>query len=96
MFVFGHDNTTRNRGTLVLLLGLTIAALYFCFLLIAPFFKPVIFSVVLAVLFYPVHAHIRRWIRNRNIAAVLSTTVVILLITSLSLFFWTSSCVRAP
>jgi predicted PurR-regulated permease PerM len=77
---------TRNRATLVFLLGLTIAALYFCYLLIAPFFKPVIFSVVLAVLFYPIHAHIGRWIRNRNIAAVLSTSLVILLITSLSLF----------
>ncbi len=68
------------------MLGLTIAALYLYYLLIAPFFKPVIFSIVLAILFYPVHAHIGRWIRNRNIAAALSTTVVILLITSLSLF----------
>jgi predicted PurR-regulated permease PerM len=86
VFVFGHNNAARNRATLFFLLGLTIAALYFCYLLIAPFLKPVIFSAVLAVLFYPVHARIRRWIRNQNIAAVLSTTVVILLITSLSFF----------
>lgn len=82
----GTQNTTRNRATLVFLLGLTIAALYFCYLLVAPFLKPVIFSIVLAVLCYPVHVHIRRWIRNRNIAAVFSTTVVILLIASLSFF----------
>jgi predicted PurR-regulated permease PerM len=85
-FVFGHNNMTRNRAAVVFLLGLTIVALYFCYLLIAPFLKPVIFSVVLSVLFYPLHARIGHWIRNRNIAAVLSTSAVILLITSLSLF----------
>jgi predicted PurR-regulated permease PerM len=58
--VFEHNNTMRNRATLVFLPGLTMAALYFCYLLIAPFFKPVIFSVVLAVLCYPVNAHIGR------------------------------------
>lgn len=77
---------TRNRAALAFLLGLTIVALYLCYLLIAPFYKPVIFSIVLAVLFYPIHAQIGRWIRHRNIAAVLSTSLVILLITSLSLF----------
>jgi predicted PurR-regulated permease PerM len=77
---------TKNRAALAFLLGLTIVALYLCYLLIAPFYKPVIFSIVLAVLFYPIHAFIGRWIRNRNIAAVLSTSLVILLITSLSIF----------
>src|ERR1019366_6439537 len=81
-----HNNMTNNRAALAFLLGLTIVALYFCYLLIAPFYKPVIFSIVLAVLFYPIHAFIGRWIRNRNIEAVLSTSLVILLITSLSIF----------
>ncbi len=84
--MFGHNNMTRNRAALVFLLGLTIVALYLCYLLIAPFYKPVIFSIVLAVVLYPIHAYIGRWIQNRNIAAALSTTLVILLITSLSLF----------
>jgi predicted PurR-regulated permease PerM len=48
--------------------------------------KPVIFSVVLSVLIYPLNARIGHWIRNRNIAAVLSTSAVILLISSISLF----------
>lgn len=84
--MFEHNTTPRNRAALAFLLVLSIAALYFCYLLIAPFLKPIIFSVALAVLFYPLHARIGRWIRNPNIAAVLSTTLVILLITSLSLF----------
>lgn len=86
MFVFGQNNMTRNRAALVFLIGLTIVALYLCYLLIVPFYKPVIFSIVLAILFYPIHAYIARWIRNRNFAAVFSTTSVILLITSISLF----------
>jgi predicted PurR-regulated permease PerM len=77
---------TRNRAALVFLLGLTIAALYLCYLLIAPFLKPIIFSVVLSVLIYPVHARIHRLIRNRNFAAAISTCMVILLISSLSFF----------
>src|ERR1035437_7452854 len=77
---------TKKRAALAFLLGLTIVALYFCYLLIAPFYKPVIFSIVLAVLFYPIHAFIGRWIRNRNVAAAISTCLVILLISSLFFF----------
>jgi predicted PurR-regulated permease PerM len=86
LFGAGRNNTTRNRAALVFLLGLTTVALYLCYLLVAPFLKPLIFSIVLAVLFYPLHARIGHWIRNRNIAAVFSTSAVILLITSLSFF----------
>jgi predicted PurR-regulated permease PerM len=86
LFGSGRNNTTRNRAALVFLLGLTTVALYLCYLLVAPFLKPLIFSVVLAVLFYPLHARIGHRIRSRNIAAVLSTSAIILLITSVSLF----------
>jgi predicted PurR-regulated permease PerM len=86
VFVSGHNNMPKNRAALVFLLGLTIAALYLCYLLIAPFLKPIIFSVVLSVLFYPAHARIQRWIKNRNVAAAISTCLVILLISSLSFF----------
>lgn len=86
LFGSGRNNTTRNRAALVFLLGLKTIALYLCYLLVAPFLKPLIFSVVFAVLFYPLHARIGHRIRSRNIAAVLSTSAVILLITSVSLF----------
>jgi len=76
----------KSRATLVLLMALTAIALYLCYLLVAPFLKPIIFSVILAIIFYPVHARIHQWVRNRNLSALLSTTVVILLIASLSLF----------
>jgi predicted PurR-regulated permease PerM len=83
----GKTGTTLGaRATLAFLAVLATIALYLCYLLVAPFLKPIIFSVILAIIFYPMHAHIHQWARNRNISALLSTTVVILLITSLSFF----------
>ena len=71
---------TKNRAVLVFLLGLIAVALYFCYVLIAPFLRPIIFSAVVAILFYPLHSRIIRWVRNRNLSAFLSTCVVVLLI----------------
>jgi predicted PurR-regulated permease PerM len=82
----GRINKTKNRAGLVFLLGLTAIALYFCYVLVAPFLRPILFSVVLAILFYPLHSHIRRRIRNRNVSALLSTCLVILLIVLSTVF----------
>jgi predicted PurR-regulated permease PerM len=80
------NSMTKNRATIVFLLGLTAVALYLCYVLIAPFLKPIVFSAILAVLFFPLHSRVRRRIRNRTASALLSTVVVILLI-SLSAMF---------
>ena len=77
---------TKNRATLVFLIALTAIALYLCYLLVAPFLKPILFSLILAIIFYPAHARIHQQVRNRNISALLSTTLVILLILSISIF----------
>jgi predicted PurR-regulated permease PerM len=84
--VFGPNKMTKSRTTLTFLMVLTAIALYFCYLLVAPFLKPIIFSSILAIIFYPLQARIHRSIRNRHISALLSTIVVILLITLLSIF----------
>jgi predicted PurR-regulated permease PerM len=77
---------TKERTSLVFLLILVGIALFFCYLLVAPFLKPIIFSIVLAVLAYPLHARIHYRIRNRNLAALSSTTVVVVFLTSASIF----------
>ena len=77
---------TANRVTFIFLAALTVVALYFCYLLIAPFQKPIAFSIILAIAFYPVQAWMCRWIRNRTVAALWSTTLVILVITLGSVF----------
>ena len=77
---------TKKQSTLAFLIIITAVALYFCYLLAVPFYKPILTSVVLAIVFYPAHARIRRWIGYRNVAAALSTTLVILLVGSLVFF----------
>jgi len=80
------NNMKKNQAAVVFLLGLTAIALYFCYILISPFLKPILFSAVLAALFFPLHVRIRRRIRNGNVCALFSTVLVILLIASCAAF----------
>ena len=77
---------TSNRGTFVFLAAFTAVAVYFCYLLAAPFLKPIAFSFILAIVSSPIQSRMRRWIHNRNVAALLSTTVVILCISLAAVF----------
>lgn len=81
-----RSNKTKNPGGFVFLLGLTAVALYLCYVLIAAFLKPILFSALLAILFYPFHSHILRWIRNRPVSALLSTCLVIFFIALSTVF----------
>lgn len=84
--MFRRNDIIRSRAGVVFLLGLTVLAVYLCYLLVAPFLKPILFALIFAVVFYPAQAQMRHWIRNRNAAAALSTTSVILLIGAFSFF----------
>ncbi|MGB8475098.1 MAG: AI-2E family transporter [Candidatus Acidiferrum sp.] len=70
----------QNRATYIFLLCLTLVALYGCYLLVAPFGKPIVFAAVAAILFQPVHLGIRRRVKNRTLAALCTTVIVVLLI----------------
>jgi predicted PurR-regulated permease PerM len=76
----------RGRATIAFLMVLAGIALCLCYALIAPFLKPIIFSAVLAVIFYPAYSRVGRSIRNRNVAAALTTAGVLLAIAATSLF----------
>lgn len=84
--MFGRNNMTTTRVAVVFLLGVTALSLYFCYVLIAPFLKPILFALIFAVVFYPAHAHVRHWIRNQNGSAAFSTGAVILLVAACSFF----------
>jgi predicted PurR-regulated permease PerM len=71
---------TKNHSILFFLAILTAMALYFCYLLLAPFFTTIIVSVFLAILFYPLHRRIHRHLRNNTISAIFSTIAVAFLI----------------
>lgn len=83
---FGHKDMTRTRVAVVFLLGLTTLALYFCYVLVDPFRKPILFALIFAVVFDPARAKLRNWIRNRNGSAAFSTAAMILLVGAFSFF----------
>src|SRR5215510_10186266 len=62
----------KNAATLVLL-GLTVVALYLCYLLFRPYARPALFAGVIAIVFQPLHRYVQRKIRNRNAGAFVST-----------------------
>jgi predicted PurR-regulated permease PerM len=77
---------TKHRAALGFLAALTGLALYLCYLLFVPFLKPIVSAVILAIIFFPIQSRMSRWIRNRNISAMLSTIAVILLLVLGSVF----------
>lgn len=86
MAVFGRNDIERSRTTRTFLLAVTALALCLCYILVAPFVKPILFALIFAVVLYPAHIQIRRRIHNPNAAATLSTTAVIALVGTFSIF----------
>jgi predicted PurR-regulated permease PerM len=79
-------------GTVTLFIVLAIA-LYVCWLMLQPFFNVLLWAVVLAVVFYPMHCRIRDRFGRPTLAAAVSTLLVILLIV-LPVTFVTIAVVR--
>ncbi|HMF90075.1 MAG TPA: AI-2E family transporter [Candidatus Angelobacter sp.] len=75
----------KNAATL-LLVGITAGALYLCYLLVRPYAAPILFALVVAIVFYPLHRYSQRAFRNRSGSAIL-TTLVTLLLTVIPLTF---------
>lgn len=71
----------KRRATIIFLVALSVVTLWFCYLIVRPFLKPVFFAVVLAIVFHPLHAKLGRLVRNANAAALLSTLCALLTIT---------------
>jgi predicted PurR-regulated permease PerM len=67
----------KQAATTIFLLVLTVVALYFCYVITKPFFGPVFLAIMLAIVFYPVHIRIQAFLRSRNMAALLSTVLVL-------------------
>jgi predicted PurR-regulated permease PerM len=70
----------KKRVTIIFLCTMTAAALYFSYLLFQPFIKPLLSAAVIAIVFFPVHLRIQRLLRRPALAALASTTIVLLLI----------------
>lgn len=77
----GINPTARNRAAVICLLGLTAISLYLCYVIAKPFLGSLLIAVMLAVVFYPLHAKIHFLFRNPNVAAAVSTIFVLLIAT---------------
>ena len=71
---------SKKRITIIFLLTLTIFALYLCYLLFKPFLNPLLSALVIAIVFFPVHARMHMVFRKPGIAALMSTILVTLII----------------
>jgi predicted PurR-regulated permease PerM len=78
----------RERPNLatMLLVGLTAASLYLCYLLFRPYAGPILFALVIAIVFHPMHRFSQRIIRKPSGAALVSMLAAIIL-TSVPLFY---------
>jgi len=70
----------QNRTSCIFLICLTLAAVYGCYLLVAPFLKSILFASVAAVLCYPMYLKIQQRVKNRTTASLLTTLIVVFLV----------------
>src|SRR5215472_1613131 len=71
---------TRRWITAVFLASLTLVALYFCFIIARPFLTSILWALIIAVPFHPVHDRLHRVIHNKSAAALVSVVIVILIV----------------
>lgn len=71
---------SRERILALTLLGLTVLALYLCYLLMRPFLPVLAFALALAVITFPLYRAIERRVRWRDLAAGLAVVAVGLLV----------------
>src|SRR5436190_1297737 len=70
----------HNWPRVAALAALTLVGVGVCVLLVYPFLAGVTWGIALAVVALPAHRLIERGVRNRSVAAAVSTTLVVLLI----------------
>ena len=75
-----RDTLVQRRYTLGFVILASAVALYFCYLMARPFLKPIVFAAVMAIVFYPMHARIWTRVRGPNLAALVSTLAVLLIV----------------
>ena len=68
----------KNSGTLFLA-GAAAVALYLCYLLLRPYTTPILFAIVIAIVFYPVHRRTQQLVRGRNLSAGISVAATFVL-----------------
>jgi predicted PurR-regulated permease PerM len=69
----------QNKSATLFLAGSALIALYLCYLLLRPYASPLLFAMVIAIVFYPLHRRTQSLVRDRNLSAGISTVATFLL-----------------
>jgi predicted PurR-regulated permease PerM len=77
----GMKYSVRTQAAVICLLGLAAITLYLCYIIAKPFLGSVLIAVMLAIVFYPLHAKIHILFQNPSVAAAVSTIFVLLIVT---------------
>jgi predicted PurR-regulated permease PerM len=70
----------NKRATAVFLSVVATLALYLCYLIAKPFLSPIVAAIVIAIVFFPLHARMRHLVHHPNTAAAFSTILVLLIV----------------
>jgi predicted PurR-regulated permease PerM len=70
----------RERALAMVLVGATVIAVYLCYLLVFPFISAIAWAVALALVSYPVYEWLRLHVHSANLAAVITVTLVALVL----------------
>ena len=76
----------RTRLRAFVLLAITVAGLYICYLLTLPFLPALTWAVALAILFAPAHRRVEAKVRNPNLAATISVLAIGLIVVAPAIF----------
>jgi predicted PurR-regulated permease PerM len=74
------NQIVRRQAAVVCLLAVAAVALYLCYLIAKPFLAPLIIAVMFSIVFHPMHLKTQRYFHNPNAAAIIATTLVLLLV----------------
>ncbi len=75
-----------KQATTWFLVGLAGLSLYLCYRIAEPFLNPIFVAIVLAIVFYPLHARIESRVSRPNVAAMISTMAVIIVVAIPAIF----------
>jgi predicted PurR-regulated permease PerM len=77
----------RDHASTWFLIAVAGVALYLSYIIAKPFLNPIFGALVLAIVFYPLHARIDSRVQQPNFAAAISTVLVIVVIAIPAVFF---------
>ena len=75
-----EDWKSRNHIRSFIQLGITIGGVFLCYLMALPFLSSLAWALALAVLFMPIHKRFARKLKKKNIAAMLTSALAIVIV----------------